>query len=137
VLLGCEDVRALVARDLDGNDLVLELPCGLRRREAVLRPECPLVLRLTSNLEFADQILHANPGPEDISGQKRNLEPSVPLVRPDPNGLKKARELVRKISRDACAPVKCANRAAILTIEWLDRGQCHARTLYRNHARRE
>ena len=50
---------------------------------------------------------------------------------------KKARELVRKISRDACAPVKCANRAAILTIEWLDRGQCHARTLYRNHARRE
>src|SRR6516164_8426141 len=44
---------------------------------------------------------------------------------------KKARELVRKISRDACAPVKCANGAAILTIEWLDRGQCHARTLYR------
>ena len=62
MLLGCEDVRALVARDLDGNDLVLELPCGLRRREAVLRPECPLVLRLTSNLEFADQILHATRG---------------------------------------------------------------------------
>jgi hypothetical protein len=42
------------------------------------------------------------------------------------------------VSRDACAPVKCAGGAAILIIEWLDNGdRCHARTLYRNHARRE
>ena len=44
---------------------------------------------------------------------------------------------MRKVSRDACAPVKCAGGAAILTIEWLDEDRCHARTLYRNYARRE
>ena len=32
---------------------------------------------------------------------------------------------------------KCAGGAAILTIEWLDGDRCHARTLYRNYARRE
>src|ERR1700704_5515377 len=35
------------------------------------------------------------------------------------------------VSRDACAPVKCAGGVAILTIEWLDGDRCHARTLYR------
>jgi hypothetical protein len=44
---------------------------------------------------------------------------------------------VRMVSRDACAPVKCVGGAAILTIEWLDGDRCHARTLYRNYARRE
>jgi hypothetical protein len=27
---------------------------------------------------------------------------------------------VRKVSRDACGPVKCSGGVAILTIEWLD-----------------
>jgi hypothetical protein len=34
--------------------------------------------------------------------------------------------LVRKVSRDACAPVKCAGGAAILTIKSLDGDQCRA-----------
>ena len=33
------------------------------------------------------------------------------------------------VSRDACAPVKCAGGVAILTIEWLDGGDLFA--LYR------
>jgi hypothetical protein len=44
---------------------------------------------------------------------------------------------VRMVSREACASVNCAGGAAILTIEWLDGDRCHARTLYRNYARRE
>ena len=44
---------------------------------------------------------------------------------------------MRMVSRDACAPVKCASGAAILTIKWLDGDHRHARTLYRNPARRE
>ena len=52
-------------------------------------------------------------------------------------GLKKHRSFVRKVSRDACARVKCSGGAAILTIEWLDGDHRHARTLYRNPARRE
>src|SRR5467141_3854158 len=47
-------------------------------------------------------------------------------------GLKKHRSFVRKVSRDACARVKCSGGAAILTIEWLDRDHRHVRTLYRN-----
>src|SRR2546421_220402 len=39
------------------------------------------------------------------------------------------------VNRDACAPVKCAGGAAILTIEWLDGDRCHARTFYRDQAR--
>ena len=54
-----------------------------------------------------------------------------------PNGLKRSQSFVRMVSRDACAPVKCAGGIAILTIEWLDGDRCHARTLYRNHARGE
>ena len=52
---------------------------------------------------------------------------------------KRHQSFVRMVSRDACAPVKCAGGTAILTIEWLelDGDRCHARTLYRNHARRE
>jgi hypothetical protein len=36
---------------------------------------------------------------------------------------------VRKVSRDACAPVKCSGGTAILAIGWLDGDRCHARTL--------
>src|SRR6516162_5500267 len=50
---------------------------------------------------------------------------------------KRRQSFVRKVSRDACAPVKCAGGTAILTIEWLDGDQCHARTLYRNLTRLE
>ena len=39
---------------------------------------------------------------------------------------------MRMVSREACAPVKCAGGAAILTIEWLDGDHRHAPTLYRN-----
>jgi hypothetical protein len=38
MLVGCEDRRTLAARDVDGNDLVLELARSLRRGEALLRP---------------------------------------------------------------------------------------------------
>src|SRR5436190_24194030 len=49
------------------------------------------------------------------------FEPSVPLVRPVPEWLEKgSQSFLRMVSRDACAPVKCAGGIAILTIEWLD-----------------
>ena len=67
----------------------------------------------------------------DSSLDGAGFEPSVPLVRPIPESF------VRMVSRDACAPVKCAGAVPILTIEWLDGDRYHARTLYRNHARRE
>jgi hypothetical protein len=50
---------------------------------------------------------------------------------------KKAQSFVRKVSRDVCARVKCAGGAAILTIQWFDEDQRHARTLYRNPTRCE
>ena len=56
----------------------------------------------------------------DSSLEGAGFEPSVPLLRPVAGWLKKAPGFVRKVSRDACAPVKCAGGVAILTIEWLD-----------------
>src|ERR1700730_11984948 len=53
-----------------------------------------------------------------------------------PNGLKKAPELCAH-GQSRCVRVKCAGGIAILIIEWLDGDRCHARTLYRNHARHE
>src|SRR6516164_521842 len=50
---------------------------------------------------------------------------------------KRRQSFVRKVSRDACARVKCAGGAAILTIQWFDGDQRHARTLYRNPTRCE
>src|SRR5262249_44412023 len=54
-----------------------------------------------------------------------------------PNGLKKPQNFGRKGHPRAGEPVKCAGGAAILTIEWFEGNQCHARTLYRNPTRRE
>ena len=52
-------------------------------------------------------------------------------------GLKRRQRFVGKVGRDACALVKCSGGAAILTIEWIDRDQRHAQTLYRNPTHRE
>jgi len=64
------------------------------------------------------------------------FEPSVPLVRPVPEWLEKGARALCAWSAE-CAPVKCAGGTAILRIEWSDADRCHARTLYRNPARRE
>jgi hypothetical protein len=54
----------------------------------------------------------------DFSLEGAGFEPPVPLVRPIPEWLEKRRQsFVRMVSRDACAPVKCAGGDAILTIE--------------------
>ena len=57
VLVLSKDGRAFAAGYLDGNDLVLEPAGRLGRGEALLRAQCPPVLRLAADLEFADQIL--------------------------------------------------------------------------------
>jgi hypothetical protein len=57
VLVGVKDGRPLTAGDLDGNDLALEPAGRLGRGEALLRAQCPTVLRVAADLKFADQIL--------------------------------------------------------------------------------
>src|SRR5262249_13997252 len=57
VLVGLEQRRALAARQLDGNDLALELAGGLCGAEALLGAKRPLVLRLAADLELGGQIL--------------------------------------------------------------------------------
>jgi hypothetical protein len=98
-------------------------------------------MRLWSALRVAEfvsgrarEVRFAQDSPLEGAG----FEPSVPLVRPVLELARKRRQsFVRNVSRDACAPVKCSGGAAILTIEWLDGDQRHARTLYRNPTRCE
>ena len=69
--------------------------------------------------------------------EEAGFEPSVPLVQPAPEWLEKGARALCTWSAEMRARVKCEGGAAILTIEWFDEDQRHARTLYRNPARRE
>ena len=73
----------------------------------------------------------------DSSLEEAGFEPSVPLVQRAPEWLEKGARALCTWSAEMRARVKCEGGAAILTIEWLDEDQRHARTLYRNPARRE
>src|SRR6516165_7174032 len=78
------------------------------------------------NRWFADSLLEGG-----------GFEPSVPLLRPVAGWLKKAPELCAHGQPRCVRTREMRGGAAILTIGWLDGDRCHARTLYRNHARRE
>jgi hypothetical protein len=54
-------VGPFAARDLDGNDFVIELAGGLRGGEALLQPQCLLVLRLAADLKFSPNPPCASP----------------------------------------------------------------------------
>ena len=73
----------------------------------------------------------------DSPVEEAGFEPSVPLVQPAPEWLEKGARALCTWSAEMRARVKCEGGAAILTIEWFDEDQRHARTIYRNPARRE
>jgi hypothetical protein len=71
VLVGGEDGRTLAARNLNGDDLVLELAGHLCGGEALLRTQCPPILCFSADLEFAYEIFGV---PARVLVRKRVIE---------------------------------------------------------------